>query len=50
MKAAWDFIKASILSSNFLNFFSIGELWRRKMELDWDDVLDDWGGEDCRRK
>ena len=44
MKAAWDFIKASMLSSNLLNFFSIGG--RRKMELDWENSFDDWDGGD----
>jgi len=30
MKAAWDFMKASMLSSNLLIFFSIGELWEEE--------------------
>ena len=30
MIAAWDFIKASMLFSNLLNFFFIGELWEEE--------------------
>jgi len=56
MKAAWDFIKASMLSSNLLNFFFIGELWEEEDGawlgkfgggLGWRKLLEKLGREDC---
>jgi len=44
MKAVWDFIKVSILSSNLLNFLLVN-FGRRKMELNWENLFDDWDGE-----
>ena len=48
MKAALDFIKASMLSSNLLNFFPLVNFGRRKMGLDWGNLLDEWDGENYR--
>jgi len=35
-----------MLSSNLLNFFSLVNFGRRKMELDRKNLLDDWDGGD----
>ena len=45
MTAAWDFIKASMLSSNLLNFFSNGKFWKEEDGLDWENLVEDWDGE-----
>ena len=40
-------MKASMLSSNLLNFFSICDSERKEMGLDWENLVEDLDGESC---